>query len=202
MVDITRKDLAKQYPVYTKAGNIWKNRINWSSILKPGAVISTHFGIFTFVNTYKENKVWYIILSDGVNNYTVKRQQARNNKKMPKSVTAQKVVYLARLDLIDFLFQQAKKYINEYNAEHIEKYVPFGSGKVLVPSDEFIKRFGVGLKIQAILSIGYINESLYNKFRRQLINYYHPDKGIVKDNTVFNIICRKTELLKLSKGVL
>ena len=202
MVDITRKDLAKQYPVYTKAGNIWKNRINWSSILKPGAVISTHFGIFTFVNTYKENKVWYIILSDGVNNYTVKRQQARNNKKMPKGVIAQKVVYLARLDLIDFLFQQAKKYINEYNAEHTEKYVPFGSGKVLVPSDEFIKRFGVGLKIQAILSIGYINESLYNKFRRQLINYYHPDKGIVKDNTVFNIICRKTELLKLSKGAM
>ena len=93
MIDITRKDLSKQYPVYTKAGNIWKNRIDWNSILKPGTVISTHFGIFTFVNTYKENKVWYIILSDGVNNYTVKRQQARKNKKLPKSVIAQKVVY-------------------------------------------------------------------------------------------------------------
>jgi hypothetical protein len=202
MIDITRKDLSKQYPVYTKAGNIWKNRIDWNSILKPGTVISTHFGIFTFVNTYKENKVWYIILSDGVNNYTVKRQQARKNKKLPKSAITQKVVYLARLDLIESLFQQAKKYINEYNAEHTEDYVPFGSGKVLVPSDAFIKRFGVGLKIQGILSVGYINEALYRKFRRQLINYYHPDKGIVKDNTVFNIICRKTALLKLSKGAM
>ena len=47
MVDITDKNLSKQFPVYTKAGKVWKNRINWGEVLKPGTVISTNFGIFT-----------------------------------------------------------------------------------------------------------------------------------------------------------
>lgn len=198
MIDITRKDLSKQYPVYTKAGNIWKNRIDWNSILKPGTAISTHFGIFTFVNTYKENKVWYIILSDGVNNYTVKRQQARNNKKLPKSAITQKVVYLVSLDLIDSLFQQAKKYINEYNTEHTEDYVPWG--KVGVPEEYLVNILQE--KIGTILSVAYINESLFNKFKRQLINYYHPDSGNVQDSTVLTMIADELQTIKITKGVL
>lgn len=198
MIDITRKDLSKQYPVYTKAGNIWKNRIDWNSILKPGTVISTHFGIFTFVNTYKENKVWYIILSDGVNNYTVKRQQARNNKKLPKSAITQKVVYLARIDLVDSLLAQAKKYINEYNAEHTEDYVPWG--KVGVPEEYLVNILQE--KIGTILSVAYINESLFNKFKRQLINYYHPDSGNVQDSTVLTMIADELQTIKITKGVL
>lgn len=198
MIDITRKDLSKQYPVYTKAGNIWKNRIDWNSILKPGTVVSTHFGIFTFVSTYKENKVWYIILSDGVNNYTVKRQQARKNKKLPKSVIAQKVVYLARIDLVDSLLAQAKKYINEYNAEHTEDYVPWG--KVGVPEEYLVNILQE--KIGTILSVAYINESLFNKFKRQLINYYHPDSGNVQDSTVLTMIADELQTIKITKGVL
>lgn len=198
MIDITRKDLSKQYPVYTKAGNIWKNRIDWNSILKPGTVISTHFGIFTFVNTYKENKVWYIILFDGVNNYTVKRQQARNNKKLPKSAITQKVVYLARIDLVDSLLAQAKKYINEYNAEHTEDYVPWG--KVGVPEEYLVNILQE--KIGTILSVAYINESLFNKFKRQLINYYHPDSGNVQDSTVLTMIADELQTIKITKGVL
>lgn len=198
MIDITRKDLSKQYPVYAKAGNIWKNRIDWNSILKPGTVISTHFGIFTFVNTYKENKVWYIILSDGVNNYTVKRQQARNNKKLPKSAITQKVVYLARIDLVDSLLAQAKKYINEYNAEHTEDYVPWG--KVGVPEEYLVNILQE--KIGTILSVAYINESLFNKFKRQLINYYHPDSGNVQDSTVLTMIADELQTIKITKGVL
>lgn len=198
MIDITRKDLSKQYPVYTKAGNIWKNRIDWNSILKPGTVISTHFGIFTFVNTYKENKVWYIILSDGVNNYTVKRQQARKNKKLPKSAITQKVVYLARIDLVDSLLNQAIKHIKLYNKEHMTKYG--NRGKIGVPKDYLLERFSV--KIATILSVGFINEALYNKFRRQLINYYHPDSGNVQDSTVLTIISDYVDVVKNTKGVL
>lgn len=198
MIDITRKDLSKQYPVYTKAGNIWKNRIDWNSILKPGTAISTHFGIFTFVNTYKENKVWYIILSDGVNNYTVKRQQARNNKKLPKSATTQKVVYLARIDLVDSLLNQAIKRIKLYNKEHMAKYG--NRGKIGVPKEYLLERFSV--QIATILSVGFIDEALYNKFRRQLINYYHPDNGNVQDSTVLTIISDYVDLVKNTKGVL
>lgn len=173
MVDITRKDLSKQYPVYTKAGKVWKNRINWSSILIPGTVISTHFGIFTFVSTYKENKVWYIILSDGNNNYTVKRQQARNNKKLPKSVVTQKVVHLARIDLVDSLIKEVIQIRKNFNATtNSGKHV---SEKPL--SNHFFQQ------ITFILDVLGLDEALYKKYKRQLLNYYHPDKGFVKDST-------------------
>ena len=198
MVDITRKDLSKQYPVYTKAGKVWKNRINWSSILIPGTVISTHFGIFTFINTYKQNKVWYIILSDGVNNYTVKRQQARKNKKLPKNVITQKVVYLPRIDLVESLLDQAITYIRAYNKEHMAKYG--NRGKIGVPKDYLLERFST--KICTILSVGYINEPLYNKFRRQLINYYHPATGNVQDARVLTMIADYVDMIRRTKGVI
>ena len=174
MIDITRKDLSKQYPVYTKAGNIWKNRIDWNSILKPGTVISTHFGIFTFVNTYKENKVWYIILSDGVNNYTVKRQQARKNKKLPKSVIAQNVVYLVNLNALDNLISEVTQIRKDFNTK-CGKTI-----KSLTPqSTSFFH------KVAYVLDIIGLDSNLYKDFKHQLLHYYHPDKGYENNSDKF-----------------
>lgn len=174
MIDITRKDLSKQYPVYTKAGNIWKNRIDWNSILKPGTVISTHFGIFTFVNTYKENKVWYIILSDGVNNYTVKRQQARNNKKLPKSATTQKVVYLVNLNALDNLISEVTQIRKDFNTK-CGKTI-----KSLIPqSTSFFH------KVAYVLDIIGLDSNLYKEYKHQLLHYYHPDKGYENNSDKF-----------------
>lgn len=174
MIDITRKDLSKQYPVYTKAGNIWKNRIDWNSILKPGTVISTHFGIFTFVNTYKENKVWYIILSDGVNNYTVKRQQARKNKKLPKSAITQKVVYLVNLNALDNLISEVTQIRKDFNIK-CGKTI-----KSLTPqSTSFFH------KVAYVLDIIGLDSNLYKDFKHQLLHYYHPDKGYENNSDKF-----------------
>lgn len=174
MIDITRKDLSKQYPVYTKAGNIWKNRIDWNSILKPGTVISTHFGIFTFVNTYKENKVWYIILSDGVNNYTVKRQQARKNKKLPKSAITQKVVYLVNLNALDNLISEVTQIRKDFNTK-CGKTI-----KSLIPqSTSFFH------KVAYVLDIIGLDSNLYKEYKHQLLHYYHPDKGHEKNSDKF-----------------
>ena len=174
MIDITRKDLSKQYPVYTKAGNIWKNRIDWNSILKPGTVISTHFGIFTFVNTYKENKVWYIILSDGVNNYTVKRQQARNNKKLPKSVVTQKVAYLSNLNVLDNLISEVTQIRKDFNTK-CGKTI-----KSLTPqSTSFFHR------VAYVLDIIGLDKNLYKDYKHQLLHYYHPDKGYENNSDKF-----------------
>lgn len=174
MIDITRKDLSKQYPVYTKAGNIWKNRIDWNSILKPGTVVSTHFGVFTFVNTYKENKVWYIILSDGVNNYTVKRQQARKNKKLPKSVIAQKVVYLVNLNALDNLISEVTQIRKDFNTK-CGKTI-----KSLTPqSTSFFH------KVAYVLDIIGLDSNLYKDFKHQLLHYYHPDKGYENNSDKF-----------------
>lgn len=174
MIDITRKDLSKQYPVYTKAGNIWKNRIDWNSILKPGTVVSTHFGIFTFVNTYKENKVWYIILSDGVNNYTVKRQQARNNKKLPKSAITQKVVHLVNLNALDNLISEVTQIRKDFNTK-CGKTI-----KSLTPqSTSFFH------KVAYVLDIIGLDSNLYKEYKHQLLHYYHPDKGYENNSDKF-----------------
>ena len=196
VVDITDKHLSEQYPVYTKAGEVWKNRINWDMVLQPGALISTHFGIFTFVASYKEGKDWYIKLSDGNNTYIMKRQQARKNKKLPKASKIQQVIYLARIDLIESLLDQAENFITEYNKTH-KDYVPWGQVGITRTS---LNRFTS--KIRAILSIGYIDEPLFNKFKRQLINYYHPDNGNVQDVKALTIVTETISLVKRVRGIL
>lgn len=187
MIDITRKDLSKQYPVYTKAGNIWKNRIDWNSILKPGTVVSTHFGIFTFVNTYKENKVWYIILSDGVNNYTVKRQQARNNKKLPKNSKVQQIIYLANVDILDSLIAEVTEVRKAYNKKNSTK------------ADEKPLSNDTLQKLSYILDILGIDEELYNNYKRQLVNYYHPDKNKNADPSIMELLNFLFDMYRHSK---
>lgn len=187
MIDITRKDLSKQYPVYTKAGNIWKNRIDWNSILKPGTVISTHFGIFTFVSTYKENKVWYIILSDGVNNYTVKRQQARNNKKLPKNSKVQQIIYLANVDILDSLIAEVTEVRKAYNRKNSTK------------ADEKPLSNDILQKLSYILDILGIDEELYNNYKRQLVNYYHPDKNKNADPSIMELLNFLFDMYRHSK---
>lgn len=187
MIDITRKDLSKQYPVYTKAGNIWKNRIDWNSILKPGTVVSTHFGIFTFVNTYKENKVWYIILSDGVNNYTVKRQQARNNKKLPKNSKVQQIIYLANVDILDSLIAEVTEVRKAYNRKNSTK------------ADEKLLSNDILQKLSYILDILGIDEELYNNYKRQLVNYYHPDKNKNADPAIMELLNFLFDIYRHSK---
>ena len=187
MIDITRKDLSKQYPVFTKAGNIWKNRIDWNSILKPGTVISTHFGIFTFVNTYKENKVWYIILSDGVNNYTVKRQQARNNKKLPKNSKVQQIIYLANVDILDSLIAEVTEVRKAYNRKNSTK------------ADEKPLSNDTLQKLSYILDILGIDEELYNNYKRQLVNYYHPDRNKNADPSIMELLNFLFDMYRHSK---
>lgn len=187
MIDITRKDLSKQYPVYTKAGNIWKNRIDWNSILKPGTVVSTHFGIFTFVSTYKENKVWYIILSDGVNNYTVKRQQARNNKKLPKNSKVQQIIYLANVDILDSLIAEVTEVRKAYNRKNSTK------------ADEKPLSNDTLQKLSYILDILGIDEELYNNYKRQLVNYYHPDKNKNADPAIMELLNFLFDMYRHSK---
>lgn len=187
MIDITRKDLSKQYPVYTKAGNIWKNRIDWNNILKPGTVVSTHFGVFTFVNTYKENKVWYIILSDGVNNYTVKRQQARNNKKLPKNSKVQQIIYLANVDILDSLIAEVTEVRKAYNKKNSTK------------ADEKPLSNDILQKLSYILNILGIDEELYNNYKRQLVNYYHPDKNKNADPSIMELLNFLFDMYRHSK---
>lgn len=190
VVDITDKNLSKQYPVYTKAGNIWKNRIDWSSILKPGALISTNFGIFTFVDSYKEDNDWYIKLSDGNKYYIMKRNQARRNKKLPKTSKVQGIIYLADNDLIDMLVAEVTEIRKEFNRTNTNKAIRVAEKPF---SDDLFQR------ITYILDVLGLDEGLYNKYKRQLVNYYHPDKNKNADPAIMEQLNFTFEMYRHTK---
>lgn len=109
---VSLKTLCQLYPMYTKAGKVWKNRTDWSKIEIPGMIIVTQFGIFTFIKAERINKEWYwTLLSMNGFYYTIKRDQARWNKKMPKK-PLRKYAYQASakpISILNKLFEQAKE---------------------------------------------------------------------------------------------
>lgn len=173
MVDITDKNLSKQFPVYTKVGKVWKNRINWSEVLKPGTIISTNFGIFTFVASYKESKDWYLVLDDGDKYITIKRNQARRNKNLPRH---HKVTYKLS-NLVDNIFTEVRAAVVEHNLEILNKQ----KGKRGKKSRKYC--YGTKPSIPGLFGkIGYIGvlgkkfkSEEYKMYRRWIINFYHPD---------------------------
>jgi len=100
MVDVTRKDLYLDFPLMTKAGTPWRckggYRVKWEDIEKSGTIIKTNFGEFFFKERIKVDKVYYWTLSDGIYEYTIKRDQARKNKKMPKNAVIVKIVKVTK----------------------------------------------------------------------------------------------------------
>lgn len=172
MVDITDKNLSKQFPVYTKAGKVWKNRINWGEVLKPGTVISTNFGIFTSVASYKEHKDWYLVLDDGDKYITIKRNQARRNKNLPRHC---KVTYKLGT-LVDNIFTEVRESVIEYNLEMLEQYKGRKGRKYCYSLTTIIP--GLFGKIRYINTYGKaFKPEEYKMYRRWIINFYHPDKN-------------------------
>ena len=169
VVDITSKNLSKQYPVYTKAGKIWKNRINWDMVLQPGTLISTYFGIFTFIASYKEGKDWYLVLDDGDKYITIKRQQVRKNKNLPRHC---RITYKLNT-LVDNIVNEVQAVVVEYNLEVLEQHrgrkYCYGV-KPIIP--------GLFGKIRYINTLGKkFKPEEYKMYRRWIINFYHPDKN-------------------------
>ena len=191
LYDITAKDLCKYYPVYTKAGFIWKNRINWEVIQVPGNKVKTYFGIFTFLRAYKVDKVWYWVLTDGTNNITIKRDQARRNKKLPRTATITTTLMLAQpKELIDQLVEQANTQIKLYNSMHSNSKEPTWE-QTLDNSDASWLNDPVNLfQIKLELIAGGVACGLPNAMSiyRQLVQYYHPDHNNSSYTELFELI--------------
>ena len=176
LYDITAKDLCKYYPVYTKAGFIWKNRINWEVIQVPGNKVKTYFGIFTFLRAYKVDKVWYWVLTDGTKTITVKRDQARRNKKLPKTATVQTT-----------LVSVQPKELTDQLADIVR---PMGEQ---LTYDLLIKQNGDSLKmkisaIALILSMYCDDSTICKKIYRDLCFYYHPDRNTQDTTDIYQHI--------------
>ena len=186
LYDITAKDLCKYYPVYTKAGFIWKNRINWEVIQVAGNKVKTYFGIFTFLRAYKVDKVWYWVLTDGTKTITVKRDQARRNKKLPKTATVQTTLMLAQpKELIDTLVEEMQIRAKQYNKSFKEKYGK-RKKKGLLPLIPQCDTFDC--KVMYLSLSQKISQNLYNSYYKQLVQHYHPDKGNVHNTDCINDI--------------
>ena len=165
LYDITTKDLCKYYPVYTKAGFIWKNRINWEVIQVAGNKVKTYFGIFTFLRAYKVDKVWYWVLTDGTNNITIKRDQARRNKKLPKTATVQTTLMLAQpKELIDQLVEQVKQLGEQYTMEDVSTVASGINQKITY----------ISTNLQELQHPN--KRNICKKIYRNLLFEYHPDR--------------------------
>lgn len=193
LYDITAKDLCKYYPVYTKAGFIWKNRINWEVIQVPGNKVKTYFGIFTFLRAYRVDKVWYWVLTDGTKTITVKRDQARKNKKLPKTATVQTTLMLAQpKELIDQILEQANIFVTNFKQQQLENPSNYNRRgelkkgiKIKKTWDEFKQAVDTTWLDDTVNLFGHkahfidiacrLGWKQSKKVYRQLMQYYHPD---------------------------
>lgn len=213
MVDVTRKDLYLDFPLMTKAGTPWRckggYRVKWEDIEKSGTIIKTNFGEFFFKERIKVDKVYYWILSDGTKKYTIKRDQARKNKKMPKNAVIENIVEVAKTttkpkemlllmppkELIDILLDKAIYLVKEHDKVTKKKKDKFEWiwDREEEESEENIEWNGE----EVIFSnkVIYI-KSAFKKIRpkelknvyRELVNYYHPDKSKRNTEREFDLI--------------
>ena len=207
LYDITAKDLCKYYPVYTKAGFIWKNRINWEVIQVPGNKVKTYFGIFTFLRAYKVDKVWYWVLTDGTKTITVKRDQARKNKKLPKSATIQTTLMLAQpKELIDRLVEQVERLVKQYNEQLINdpnnytrtgKFKKVAQESMLETYEQFIQDPQYDTVFENKIDFisngldSWGDRNLTKHIYKQLKRTYHPDNVNVNSDYYFTFINKK-----------
>lgn len=217
LYDITAKDLCKYYPVYTKAGFIWKNRINWEVIQVAGNKVKTYFGIFTFLRAYKVDKVWYWVLTDGTNNITIKRDQARRNKKLPRTATITTALMLAQpKELIDQLVEQVERLVKQYNEPFINNpanYTTKGKLKSSVKNKmlntlyqftilnnisniHICKISYISMQLQLLKINNYIDLQYCKKIYKQLTSLYHPDRNCTDTTQIFQILQQKFMWLK------
>ena len=207
LYDITAKDLCKYYPVYTKAGFIWKNRINWEVIQVPGNKVKTYFGIFTFLRAYKVDKVWYWVLTDGTKTITVKRDQARRNKKLPKTAAVQTTLMLAQpKELIDRLVEQVERLVKQYNEQLINdpnnytrtgKFKKVAQESMLETYEQFIQDPQYDTVFENKIDFisngldSWGDRNLTKHIYKQLKRTYHPDNVNVNSDFYFTFINKK-----------
>ena len=199
-IDVTG-NLAERYPVYTKKGKIWHNRVKWVKIEQEGLLIKTHFGTFIFKKAEKINKVWFWTLTDGFHSFTIKRDQARKNKKMPKKVITKEAVEVKEQlllmppkEVIDLLVEEADRFVIEHNRNNVTKAgKPKKSGMLLTFEERTIyctRDLHSKISFLAYVYRGIKAKEIY----RKLVNAYHPDKSHRNTNEEFAEIARMKPL--------
>ena len=172
-----------------KDGTEGKHR-DLSLLRTVGNIVNTNYGMFTILNSFKQNKVWYVTITDTVKTLTIKLQQLFN-KKLPKTGKVTDTLLLQQpKELIDQLVQQANTQIKLRNSQHSDSTEPTWE-ETLQNSDPSWLNDPVNLfQIKLELIAGGIATGLPNAMSiyRQLVQYYHPDHNNDSCTELFELI--------------
>lgn len=169
---ININNVPNEYLLRTKAGNLWRcgkgYRKDWSKLI--GKLVLLHNTPYTLINRIKEAGKWYLIFTDGNNNYTERQDKALHNKKLAKDTiieVAKRVIaglLPAPKELVDILYEEVIRATIEYNKHNRRKMVTKVTENVLTHKLRFISHHSY-----------IISKTLYHRCKRQVLQYYHPD---------------------------
>lgn len=172
MKPINLNQIPTEYIMKTKAGKLWRcgkgYRKNWPKLI--GKLVLLHNTPYTLINRIKEAGKWYLIFTDGTNNYTERQDKALHNKKLAKDTiieVAKRVIaglLPAPKELVDILYEEVIRATIEYNKHNRRKLVTSATREDILGKCKFI---GHHSRI--------ISDKLHKKCRREILNYYHPD---------------------------
>lgn len=172
MKPINLNQIPTEYIMKTKAGKLWRcgkgYRKNWTKLI--GQLVLLHNKPYTLINRIKEAGKWYLIFTDGNNNYTERQDKALHNKKLAKDTiieVAKRVIaglLPAPKELVDILYDEVIRATIEYNKHNRRKMVTQVTENVLTHKLRFIAHHSY-----------VISKPLYHRCKRQILQYYHPD---------------------------
>lgn len=193
MTPINLNQIPTEYIMKTKAGKLWRcgrgYRKNWSMLI--GKLVLLHNTPYTLINRVKEAGKWYLVFTDGTSNYTERQDKALHNKKLAKDTiieVAKRVIaglLPAPMELVDRLVQEMQIRSKEYNKLFKEKYGK-RKKKGLLPLAPQCNDFDCKIMYLSLSNV--ISKNLYNSYYKQLVHYYHPDKGNVQNMDYINDI--------------
>lgn len=172
MKPINLNQIPTEYIMKTKAGKLWRcgkgYRKNWTKLI--GQLVLLHNKPYTLINRIKEADKWYLIFTDGNNNYTERQDKALHNKKLAKDTiieVAKRVIaglLPAPKELVDILYEEVIRATIEYNKHNRRKMVTKVTENILTHKLRFIAHHSY-----------VISKPLYHRCKRQILQYYHPD---------------------------
>lgn len=183
MEAINLNQIPTEYIMRTKGGNLWRcgkgYRKDWDKLI--GKLVLIHNTPYTLINRIKEAGKWYLVFTDGQNNYTERQDKALHNKKLAKDTIIE-----AATRIIAGLLPAPKELIDQL-ADIVR---PMGEQ---LTYDLLIKQNGDSLKmkisaIALILSMYCDDSAICKKIYRDLCFYYHPDRNTQDTTDIYQHI--------------
>lgn len=184
MKPINLNQISNEYIMRTKAGKLWRcgkgYRKNWSKLI--GKLVLLHNAPYTLINRIKEGGKWYLVFTDGTNNYTERQDKALHNKKLAKDTiieAAKRVIaglLLPPMELIDRLVKEVDKFNEQHNIPTSQVAINMG----------FKMSFNDKLRhIRMACKRGW---RPLRQVRNELLQYYHPDHYTGQNQPQLNLL--------------